>query len=272
MAMASKKKIAANRRNAKKSTGPKTPEGKAVSAQNATRHGLLSRQAVLPDEDAAAFESMRLELLEELWPETRLEHLLVNRLAAVQWRLARIPALEAELFALLRVDASGRDEGLGAAWARDGGPNGGALARLSRYETALERSASRLLAELRAVQRERRQAQAREGHAAQQAVERRDAGPWWERAAAQWPGAPAAGTPGAPGVAGTPGAPGVAGAPAAGVPGGAGTPGVAGTVGAQEDRGRSAPAGAPGREPVPSNGAGNPRGSAFPLGGRGWGR
>jgi len=50
MAMASKKKIAANRRNAKKSTGPKTPEGKAVSAQNATRHGLLSRRAVLPDE------------------------------------------------------------------------------------------------------------------------------------------------------------------------------------------------------------------------------
>ncbi|HEX9841636.1 MAG TPA: hypothetical protein VGC20_02755 [bacterium] len=46
--MASKKQIAANRRNAKKSTGPRPPEGKAASAQNAVKHGLLSRTPLLP--------------------------------------------------------------------------------------------------------------------------------------------------------------------------------------------------------------------------------
>ena len=45
---------AANRRNAVKSTGPKTPEGKAVVALNAMKHGLLSRHVRLPDEDEAA--------------------------------------------------------------------------------------------------------------------------------------------------------------------------------------------------------------------------
>ena len=53
--MATKKQIAANRKNAKKSTGPKTAKGKARSSRNALKHGLLSRQVVLADEDGEAF-------------------------------------------------------------------------------------------------------------------------------------------------------------------------------------------------------------------------
>jgi len=185
--MATKKQIAANRRNAKKSTGPRTAAGKAKSAQNATKHGLLARQPVLPDEDGAEYEALRLSLIHELWPETPLEQLIVNRLAAAQWRLARIPTLEAELFERQRRDALGKDEGLGAAWARDAGPAGGALARLSRYEMALERNAVRLLAELRRLQRERQPAEQREAQAAGHAGQ---GGEWWERAAQAWPGAP----------------------------------------------------------------------------------
>jgi hypothetical protein len=184
--MATKKQIAANRRNAKKSTGPRTAAGKAKAAQNATKHGLLARQPVLPDEDGAEYEELRLSLIHELWPETPAEKLLVNRLAATQWRLARVPVIEAELLERLRRDAQGNVEGLGAAWARDAGPYGGALARLSRYETALERNAARLLAELRRLQREGQPAERREAQAAGHAEQ----GPWWERAAAAWPGAP----------------------------------------------------------------------------------
>ena len=42
--------------NAKKSTGPNTPEGKARSSKNALKHGLLARDAVLPGEDPADFD------------------------------------------------------------------------------------------------------------------------------------------------------------------------------------------------------------------------
>ena len=185
--MATKKQIAANRRNAKKSTGPRTPAGKAKSAQNATKHGLLARQPVLSDEDGAEYEALRLSLIHELWPETPLEQRIVERIAAAQWRLARVPVIETELFAALRVNAMGRKEGLGAAWARDAGPHGGALARLARYETMLERSVARGLAELRRSQAERSKAE--RGEAAREAQPGRG-GEWWERAAELWPGAP----------------------------------------------------------------------------------
>jgi hypothetical protein len=158
--MATKKQIEANRRNAKKSTGPKTPEGKAKSAQNALKHGLLASCPVLPEEDPMAYELLRANLHKELCPEGQLETLLVNRIAATQWRLARVPGLEAALFERLRVpvpgvdgrEANPADVSLGAAWERDAGAYGGALGRLSRYETMLERSTTRLLAELRKLQ------------------------------------------------------------------------------------------------------------------------
>src|SRR4051794_37427473 len=57
-------RIAANRRNAMKSTGPRTPAGKAVSRLNGVTHGLCSKVPVLPGEDA---EERRRRL--EAWTE-----------------------------------------------------------------------------------------------------------------------------------------------------------------------------------------------------------
>ena len=54
--MATRAQIKANRNNAKKSTGPRTEEGKAVVAKNALKHGLLARDTVLPGEDPANFD------------------------------------------------------------------------------------------------------------------------------------------------------------------------------------------------------------------------
>ena len=50
-------KLEANRRNAQKSAGPRTAEGKTLAAPNATRHGLLAGEALLPDDDFATFEA-----------------------------------------------------------------------------------------------------------------------------------------------------------------------------------------------------------------------
>ena len=93
--MSSKRKSAANRRNAQKSTGPKTPEGKAASAQNATSHGLSSSFAVLPHEDPAAYAQLLETLQKEHTPATDHEKFLVTQMAESRFRLHRTNRFEA---------------------------------------------------------------------------------------------------------------------------------------------------------------------------------
>jgi hypothetical protein len=64
--MTSERQKAANRANALHSTGPKTQEGKAVVRLNALRHGLLTRDVVLPGENADAFEDLLNQVRAEL--------------------------------------------------------------------------------------------------------------------------------------------------------------------------------------------------------------
>ena len=61
--------IEANRRNAQKSTGPKTAQGRAVVSLNGLRHGLRAETAVLPFEDPAQFAKLKQELQAEFRPE-----------------------------------------------------------------------------------------------------------------------------------------------------------------------------------------------------------
>ena len=97
--MTSRKQIAANRRNARKSTGPRTHRGKAAARLNSLKHGLSARIIVLPHEDPRAYERQRDELFERLGPAGALECELVERLAQLLWRLARAPIAEAAVFA-----------------------------------------------------------------------------------------------------------------------------------------------------------------------------
>ena len=97
--MTSDKKAEANRRNALKSTGPKTPEGKAAVRLNAVKHGLLSQDVLLPGEDDAALRELGERLIAELKPEGELEHLLLERIIAAYWRLRRLGKVEAGIFA-----------------------------------------------------------------------------------------------------------------------------------------------------------------------------
>jgi hypothetical protein len=94
----SERQIAANRANALRSTGPKTPEGKAVVRHNAMRHGLLARDVVLPEEDLDAFEDLLNQVRAELSPVGRIEELLVDRIVNIMWRLGRSARMETALF------------------------------------------------------------------------------------------------------------------------------------------------------------------------------
>jgi hypothetical protein len=97
--MTSGKKIQANRRNALKSTGPRTPEGKDAVRLNALRHGLLSKEMLLPGEDEKALTELGDTLRDELEPVGELENLLVNRIIAAHWRLRRLGRVETGIFA-----------------------------------------------------------------------------------------------------------------------------------------------------------------------------
>ena len=77
--MTSDKQAKANRENALKSTGPKTPEGKDAVRLNAVKHGLLSQDILLPGEDEAALKELGERMRAELQPAGELESLLVER-------------------------------------------------------------------------------------------------------------------------------------------------------------------------------------------------
>src|SRR5918994_7133465 len=97
--MTSEKKAEANRRNALKSTGPKTPEGKDAVRLNALKHGLLSQEILLPGEDEEALRELGQNLRAELQPVGELESLLVDRIITAYWRLRRLGRVEAGIFA-----------------------------------------------------------------------------------------------------------------------------------------------------------------------------
>ena len=96
--MSSDQQIAANRLNAQRSTGPRTPAGKQRVSWNALKHGLTGREVVLPTESPDDFDSFRTGLLADLAPQGDLEGALAEKIVADLWRLRRVPILEAALY------------------------------------------------------------------------------------------------------------------------------------------------------------------------------
>jgi hypothetical protein len=96
--MATVKQIEANRRNALKSTGPKTPEGKAAVRMNALRHGLRARSILIPGENPADYDQLCAGLQAEWRPQTPTEQLLVEQMAVAQWKLARLEVGERSIY------------------------------------------------------------------------------------------------------------------------------------------------------------------------------
>ena len=95
--MSSEKQIAANRMNARRSTGPNTSGGKARSRMNAWKHGLRAEKVVIAGEDAEDLQAIQRELWEEHQPAPGMESLLVERLAHYAWRMRRALVFEAAL-------------------------------------------------------------------------------------------------------------------------------------------------------------------------------
>src|SRR5215467_5169986 len=102
--MATQKQIAANRRNARKSTGPKTPEGRAAVRHNGIKHGLTSSALVLEGESQSDFDDLLDSMQAEHQPSTPTEEALVLQIAMAAWRLRRLHHIEAGYFVIRTVD------------------------------------------------------------------------------------------------------------------------------------------------------------------------
>ena len=96
--MTSLRQIEANRRNALKSTGPKTETGKQASRCNALRHGLTAETVIAALEDAEDYKAFEATIIADYDAQSAVERELVLRLASILWRLRRATAMETGLF------------------------------------------------------------------------------------------------------------------------------------------------------------------------------
>ena len=140
--MATLLQIEANRRNALKSTGPRTPEGKAAVRMNALKHGLRARIVVLPSENAEEFHQLCEDLEAEWQPQSRTEQFYLEQMAVSQWKLKRMEVGE---FSVFTADAGAKTQlpMLDTLW---------------KAQIRLERSYARAQHELERLQKSRRKA------------------------------------------------------------------------------------------------------------------
>lgn len=102
--MATQAQIVANRRNAEKSTGPNSAEGKAIVAQNSVKHGLTSAQNVIYSESQAEFDLYRDQMLAELAPVGPMESALSERIVSLLWRLKRAGRIQNQTIDAIHAD------------------------------------------------------------------------------------------------------------------------------------------------------------------------
>ena len=166
----SEKRLAANRANAAKSTGPKTIQGKLNTSRNATRHGILANTVLIQGESREQFAALLNSYTAQFQPQTPVEHSFVERVAVAQWRQNRIWAAEA---AGISREMQNQAESTG-----DDNPptrtmlalraladNSRHLDLMSRYEHRYDRQQYRAIEALERMQ-ERRIARAKQSHGA----------------------------------------------------------------------------------------------------------
>jgi hypothetical protein len=160
--MISERQQEANRRNAAKSHGPITPEGRAAVRHNALKHGFTAAEIILPTvEERIDFEQFRFAFEEEYKPEGPTEQVLVEDMVIARWRLNRIRKMEPGFFALRLEDLKdfrqkyysnldGQAHLAYVVYADAGAAD--TYGKMSRYEGRFERTFYKALKELQRLQ------------------------------------------------------------------------------------------------------------------------
>jgi hypothetical protein len=165
--MATSQQIQANRANARRSTGPRTAAGKAKSSLNALKHGLRAQATVLPGENISDFHTLVDELENQFQPATALEWTLLRQLADAEWRMRRVPHIEAGVLTKklhesrehyethpdqLPADPGLEETFLIGAMAASDAAGADVFSKLSRYEARLSHRYFKALEHLRQAQ------------------------------------------------------------------------------------------------------------------------
>jgi len=95
--MSTQRQIEANRRNAAKSTGPTSVEGKAVSRMNAIRSGIHADSAIIIGEDPEALAQLAETFYHDHQPQTAMERALLDNIIRDAWLLTRFFRIDAEI-------------------------------------------------------------------------------------------------------------------------------------------------------------------------------
>ena len=138
--MATQAQSLANAANAQHSTGPRTGEGKAKSARNATTHGFTTGVFLVAPEDRPEFEAMEKTLIEDMKPQGALEMDAIREFRDAAWRLRQVRRCAADLFNQHHEDPFTNPE------------SHAAMRQLTRYRAAAEMSLHRAINTLRDLQ------------------------------------------------------------------------------------------------------------------------
>lgn len=154
----SEKQLEANRKNGLRG-GVKTEEGKEKVRLNALKHGLLSQEVCLENENKEALQELVSNLFLTIQPEGELEKILLDRIVSGVWRLRRMLVIERSIFELKKTlqmhSLTYGDEQVEKAEIRDMLKDD-LFERLMRYETTIERGIYRALHELQRLQAARK--------------------------------------------------------------------------------------------------------------------
>jgi hypothetical protein len=150
--LATEKQIAANRRNAAKSTGPRSAEGKARSSMNALKSGVDAEAEIIPGENPAALEELTNQYLQRWRPTTPEQRCYVDTLIRNDWVLSRLARAESDLwqYGMLSPYQSDKNHPEGAAMYRCER----AFGRLQSRINFIQRSFKEALRELKSLQSE----------------------------------------------------------------------------------------------------------------------
>ena len=167
--MSTQAQILANRQNASHSSGPKTPEGKAASSANATRHGLSGIFTVLPHENREEFETLAAAIRDEFKPQGDSENFLIGEMIQARCKLLRLQRLESAAHEqILTEPGSAGDPDARILDAM--GKSGNLLDKLERYAASARRCYYKALHELQVARKAKIQNEAKQFEVAMRAA------------------------------------------------------------------------------------------------------